>query len=152
MSKPDVGDQAPDFTLEGTEGPFTLSEHRGQPVVLLFYPGDDTAVCTTQFCAYRDAGDDMGKLDAAVVGISTQGMKSKTLFKAKYGLTTPLLADPDAEVSEAYGVYSQRFGVAKRTVFIIDENGVIAHKHGNFMSLSFDGVDDLKEALAELSA
>jgi len=152
MSKPDVGDQAPDFTLEGTECPFTLSEHRGRPVVLLFYPGDDTAVCTTQFCAYRDAGDDMGELDAAVVGISTQGMKSKASFKAKYGLTTPLLADPDAEVSEAYGVYSQRFGVAKRTVFIIDEKGAIAHKHGNFMSLSFDDVDDLKAALAELSA
>ncbi len=152
MSKPDVGDPAPDFTLEGTEGTFTLSEHRGNPVVLLFYPGDDTAVCTMQFCAYRDAGDDMEGLEATVVGISTQGMESKASFKAKYGLTTPLLADPDAEVCQAYGVYSQRFGVAKRTVFIIDEDGTIAHKHGNFMSLSFDGVDDLRAALAELSA
>src|SRR5687767_2979997 len=96
-----VGDPAPDFTLEGTEGTFTLSEHRGKRVVLLFYPGDDTTVCTKQFCSYRDAQEEMAKLDAVVVGISTQGLTSKESFKSKYGLTTPLLADEDAAVAQA---------------------------------------------------
>ena len=144
----DVGDQAPDFTLEGTEGPFTLSEHRGERVVLLFYPGDNTPTCTKQFCAYRDANDEMSELGAKFVGISTQDMTSKESFKAKYGLTTQLLADTDAEVSKLYGVYAKRFDMAKRTVFIIDEDGKIAHKHSNFLSMSFDDVDELKKALA----
>jgi thioredoxin-dependent peroxiredoxin len=146
----DAGDMAPDFTLEGTEGTFTLSDHRGERVVLLFYPGDDTQVCTAQFCAYRDAAGDMSALDAVFVGISTQGMKSKEAFKAKYGLTTPLLADEGGAVSKAYGVYSRRFGIAKRTVFIVDESGRIAYKHENPMSMTFDSVDELREALAKL--
>ena len=152
MSNPDVGDIAPDFTLEGTEGPFILSEHRGQRVVLLFYPGDDTTVCTKQFCAYRDASQDMAALDAVFVGISTQGMDSKESFKAKYGLTTPLLADPEGAVSKAYGVHSNRFGVAKRAVFIVDPEGRIAHHHENFMSMTFDDVDELREALEGVPA
>ena len=147
-----VGDTAPDFTLEGTEGPFTLSEHRGERVVLLFYPGDDTSVCTKQFCAYRDAGDEMGELGATFVGISTQDMTSKESFKSKYGLTTQLLADSDAEVSKLYGLYAKRFDMAKRTVIIVDEDGKIAHKHGNFLSMSFDDVDDLKTALEQVPA
>ena len=76
MANLDVGDDAPDFTLEGTDGTFTLSEHRGERVVLLFYPGDNTTVCTKQFCSYRDAAEDMSKLDATFVGISVQGMES----------------------------------------------------------------------------
>lgn len=147
-----AGDTAPDFTLEGTEGPFTLSEHRGERVVLLFYPGDDTTVCTKQFCAYRDAGDEVAQLGAKFVGISTQDMTSKEAFKSKYGLTTELLADTDAAVSKAYGVYAKRFDMAKRTVFIIDEEGKIAHEHGNFMSMSFDDVDTIREALEKLPA
>ena len=150
MSSPDVGDEAPDFTLEGTEGPFTLSEHHGERVVLLFYPGDDTTVCTAQFRAYRDGAEELAELGATFVGISTQGMESKEAFKAKYGLTTPLLADPGGNVSKAYGVYSNRFGVAKRTVFIIDEQGRIAHRHGNPKSRTFDSVDELGAALAAL--
>lgn len=150
MSGPDVGDSAPDFTLEGTEGAFTLSEHRGQRVVLLFYPGDDTTVCTKQFSAYRDAAEEIAELDAVFVGISVQGMDSKEAFKSKYGLTTPLLADPGGTVSKAYGVYSNRFKVAKRTVFIVDEDGMIAHRHANPMSLTFDDVDELSDALAKL--
>jgi len=147
-----VGDAAPDFTLEGTEGPFTLSEHRGERVVILFYPGDDTAVCTKQFCAYRDAGEEMNELGATFVGISTQDMTSKEAFKSKYGLTTQLLADSEAEVSKTYGVFAKRFDMAKRTVLIVDEEGKIAHKHGNFLSMSFDDVSELKEALAKMPA
>ncbi len=151
MAKPDVGDSAPDFTLKGTDGPFTLSEHRGETVVLLFYPGDDTKVCTKQFCSYRDAADEMTGIDATFVGISTQGMESKEAFKSKYGLTTPLLADDDAKVSTAYGVYSKSLKMAKRTVFVVDAEGKIVHRHGNTLSLTFDGVDDLKAAVAAAS-
>ena len=150
MAKLNIGDPAPDFTLEGTEGSFTLSEHRGELVVLLFYPGDDTTVCTKQFCSYRDAQSDIDQLDATLVGISTQGMESKQAFKAKYGLTTPLLADEGGKVSKAYGVHAGPLGIAKRTVFIVDEQGRVAYRHGNFMSLSFDSADEIRSALAEV--
>ena len=150
MSTLRVGDPAPDFTLDGTDGSFTLSEHRGQRVVLLFYPGDDTTVCTKQFCSYRDASGRMAELAATVVGISTQDAASKRAFTAKYGLTTPLLADTDAAVAKAYGVYAKRFDMAKRTVFVIDEDGRVAYIHASFLSLSYDSVDDLQAALAAL--
>jgi peroxiredoxin Q/BCP len=150
MAAPGVGDPAPDFTLEGTEGTFTLSEHRGERIVLLFYPGDDTTVCTKQFCSYRDNASEIGELSARFVGISTQGLESKDAFRAKYGLTTELLADPAGKVSTLYGVYSKRFKMAKRTVFIVDEEGRIAHEHGRFMSLTFDGVDEIRAALERL--
>ena len=152
MAKPDVGDEAPDFTLAGTSGEFTLSDHRGERVVLLFYPGDDTTVCTKQFCSYRDATDEIAGLDATIVGISTQDLDSHRAFTAKHELTTELLADPDHAVADAYGVYAKRVRMAKRTVFIIDERGTIAHRHTNFMSLTYDDVEDLKEALASLPA
>jgi len=152
MADVGVGDSAPDFTLDGTEGSFTLSDQRGRRVILLFYPGDNTPVCTKQFCAYRDAADDMSELDAVIVGISTQDVTSHEGFKAKYGLTTPLLADPDAEVAKAYGVFTKRFGMTKRTVFVIDTEGRIAHKHSNPMSLTYDGVDELRAALDKVPA
>ena len=152
MATPAIGDPAPDFTLQGTHGPFTLSDHRGRRVVLLFYPGDDTTVCTRQFCAYRDAADEIAELGAVFVGISTQDEASKEAFTAKYGLTTPLLADPGGAVAEAYGVYAKRLRMAKRTVVIVDEDGRVAHRHANFASVSFDSVGDLAEALADLPA
>jgi thioredoxin-dependent peroxiredoxin len=145
-----IGDMAPDFSLEGPDGSFRLSDHRGERVVLLFYPGDDTTVCTKQFCSYRDAGDAMAELDATIVGISTQDGASKAAFKAKHRLTTQLLADSDAAVSSAYGVYAKRLKIAKRTVFVVDEDGRVAHRHANFVSLSFDDVEDLRAALANL--
>ncbi|MGI8801442.1 MAG: peroxiredoxin [Solirubrobacteraceae bacterium] len=123
----------------------------GHPSTLLFIaPRVDTTVCTKQFCAYRDAAESIDELDATFVGISMQDMASKAAFKTKYGLTTQLLADTEAEVAQAYGVYAKRFKMAKRTVFIIDEDGRIAHKHANFVSLSFDSVQDLRTALEEL--
>src|ERR1700712_609021 len=137
MSSLNVGDQAPDFELDGTSGPFKLSEHRGERIVLLFYPGDDTTVCTKQFCSYRDHEADMSSLNAKVVGISTGSVASKEAFVAKHGLKTELLADENGEVAERYGIFAKRLKMAKRTVFIIDENGKIAHKHGNLLSLTF---------------
>ncbi|HEX3874321.1 MAG TPA: peroxiredoxin [Solirubrobacteraceae bacterium] len=150
MHGPKIGDPAPDFTLDGPDGSFTLGDHRGERVVLLFYPGDDTTVCTKQFCSYRDAADEIAGLDATLVGISTQDATSKAAFKAKHGLTTQLLADPDATVSTAYGVYAKRFKMAKRTVFIVDEDGRVAHRHANFVSLSYDDVAALRAALDRL--
>ena len=80
---PQVGEQAPDFELAGTDGPFRLSDHRGERVVLLFYPGDNTMVCTKQFCSYRDRAEDFASLNATVVGISSQDVSSHEQFKAK---------------------------------------------------------------------
>ncbi len=90
---PQVGEQAPDFELPGTDGSFRLSEHKGERVVLLFYPGDNTMVCTKQFCSYRDRPDDFAALGATVVGISSQDVDSHEAFAAKHSLNVPLLAD-----------------------------------------------------------
>ena len=149
MAKPAIGDPAPDFTLDGTSGPFVLSDHRGERVVLLFYPGDETLVCTKQFCSYRDRADEVAELDAVLVGISTKDADSKESFAAHHGFTVPLLADPDGKVAEAYGVRS-RLGYTKRAVVIVDEEGRVAHHHQNLLSLSYDSVDDIRAALASL--
>src|SRR5207245_8626003 len=114
----------------------TLSEHRGELVVLLFYPGDDTTVCTKQFCSYRDAQEEVSTLDATLVGISVQDMESKQAFKAKYGLTTPLLADPGGKVAKAYGVYAGPQHMAERTVFNVVETGRHDYRHDNYSSMS----------------
>src|SRR5580700_3843520 len=124
---PQVGEQAPDFELAGTDGPFKLSEHRGERVVLLFYPGDNTMVCTKQFCSYRDRAEDFGSLGATVVGISSQDLASHEAFSAKHDLNVPLLADVDKEVSKAYSAFSS-LGV-KRAVIVIDEQGIVRHRH-----------------------
>jgi peroxiredoxin Q/BCP len=153
MAKLSVGDPAPDFELPGTEGPFKLSDHRGQRVVLLFYPADDSPVCTRQFCSYRDAGPSVSEdLGALLVGISTKDLASKEKFKAKHGLTTPLLADDGGKVSSAYGVIAKPLKLVKRTVVIVDEEGRVAHIHANPLSLTYDDTDEIKAALAALPA
>lgn len=152
MAKLSVGDPAPDFTLTGTEGTFTLSEHRGERVVLLFYPGDETSVCTKQMCSYRDRSEDVAKLGATLVGISTKDAASKEAFKANHGLTVPLLADTDGAVAEQYGLLAKRLKMTKRATVVVDEQGRIAHVHTNFLSLSYDSVEDIAEALAKVPA
>ncbi len=147
---PQVGEQAPDFELPGTDGPFKLSDHRGERVVLLFYPGDNTMVCTKQFCSYRDRADDFAALDATVVGISAQDLGSHEGFMAKHALTVPLLADVDKEVAKLYDAYS-RAGT-KRAVIVIDEDGVVRHRHDHLLGLDYQSVDDLKAALDALPA
>lgn len=143
---PAVGEQAPDFTLEGTAGPFTLSEHRGEKVVLLFYPGDDTPVCTKQFCSYRDNAEAFGSLGATAVGISGKGVDSKQEFADKHGLTVPLLADTDHTVSKSYDCWSKLRGT-RRSVVIVDEQGVVRHRHDHTLGLDFQTVADIKKAL-----
>jgi peroxiredoxin Q/BCP len=148
---PDVGDLAPDFELDGTDGRFRLSDHRGERVVLLFYPGDNTAVCTKQFCSYRDNAEAFGALDATVVGISSQSVESHHGFSAKHELNVALLADEGGEVAKQYGAHTPVVGT-KRAVIIVDEDGVIRHRHDHLLGLDFQSVADLHEALATLPA
>jgi len=148
---PQVGEQAPDFELPGTEGPFKLSEHRGERVVLLFYPGDNTMVCTKQFCSYRDRAEDFAALNATVLGISSQDLSSHEGFIAKHGLNVPLLADVDKQVAKSYSAFSPRLGI-KRAVIVIDEDGIVRHRHDHLLGLDYQSVDDLKAALDALPA
>jgi peroxiredoxin Q/BCP len=146
---PQVGDAAPDFELPGTEGPFRLSDHRGERVVLLFYPGDNTMVCTKQFCSYRDRAGDFAGLGATVVGISSQDLASHEGFAAKHSLNVPLLADVDKQVARSYDAFSPRLGV-KRAVIVIDEEGVVRHRHDHLLGLDYQSVDDLQAVLDAL--
>jgi peroxiredoxin Q/BCP len=148
-SGPQVGQPAPDFELPGTDGRFRLSEHRGKRVVLLFYPGDETPVCTRQFCSYRDRADEMAALDATVVGISHQDVDSHRRFTDGHGLTVPLLADEGKQVARLYGVAAPLLGT-RRASFVIDEQGIVRHRHVHALGLDFQGVDDLRAALDAL--
>src|SRR5213078_3167983 len=121
---PQPGDPAPDFELEGTEGRFRLSDHRGRRVLLLFYPGDNTPVCTRQFCSYRDHAEEVDGLDAVVVGISSQDLDSHEAFVAKHGLNVPLLADVDCEVAKRFGAHAPVVGT-RRAVIVVDADGIV---------------------------
>ncbi len=147
---PAVGDAAPDFELEGTHGTFRLSEHRGERVMLLFYPGDETSVCTKQFCSYRDNAEAFGALGVTAVGISGKDLGSKRQFTEKNDLNVPLLADADFEVAKAYDAYAGLMKMAKRSVVIVDEAGKVAHRHDHALGLDFQTVADLKKTLESL--
>jgi peroxiredoxin Q/BCP len=124
------GKPAPDFELRSDAGEtIRLSELRGKPVVLYFYPKDDTPGCTTQACGIRDAYDEFEKEGAVVLGVSPDDEASHGKFRDKYGLPFTLLADIDHHVAEQYGVWGEKkymgrtyLGV-KRWTFVIDENG-----------------------------
>jgi thioredoxin-dependent peroxiredoxin len=146
---PRPGDPAPDFELEGTDGRFRLSDHRGARVVLLFYPGDNTPVCTRQFCSYRDDAEELAQLDATIVGISSQSLESHESFTAKHGLTVPLLADPGSEVAKRYAAWRRMRGT-KRVMVIVDERGRVAYRHDHTLGLDFQDADELRDALASL--
>ncbi len=148
--KPAVGEPAPDFELDGTDGRFKLSEHRGERVILCFYPGDNTMVCTKQFCSYRDRAGDFAALDATVVGISAQDLASHEAFAAKQALNVPLLADVDGTVAKLYSAHG-RLGT-KRAVIVIDEGGIVRHRHDHLLGLDYQSVDDLKTALEAIPA
>ena len=147
---PRVGEQAPDFELQGTGGPFKLSEHRGERVVLLFYPGDNTMVCTRQFCSYRDRAEDFAALNATVVGISSQSLSSHEDFKEKHNLNAPLLADVDKAVAKAYSAVTPGIGATARAVIVIDEQGTVRHRHDHRLGLDYQTVDELRAVLDSL--
>jgi thioredoxin-dependent peroxiredoxin len=127
------GELAPDFTLTSDTGePVTLSSFRGRTVILYFYPKDDTPGCTAQACGIRDSYDDFEQRGAVVLGVSPDEESSHVKFKQKYGLPFTLLADPDHDVAEQYGVWGERKYMGKtymgveRSTFLIDEDGRIA--------------------------
>ena len=148
---PNVGEPAPDFELEGTKGRFRLSDHRGKRVILLFYPGDNTPVCTRQFRSYRDAADALAELDAVVVGISSQSLASHRSFAAEHGLNVPLLADEGGAVAKAYSAHAPLIGT-KRAAIVVDEEGIVRYRHDHRLGIDFQTVDDLSEALDSVSA
>jgi peroxiredoxin Q/BCP len=148
---PQVGEQAPDFELPGTDGSFKLSDHRGERVVLLFYPGDNTMVCTKQFCSYRDRAEDFAALNATVLGISSQDLDSHEGFIAKHSLNVPLLSDVDRQVAKAYSAFSPRLGI-KRAVIVVDEQGIVRARHDHLLGLDYQSVDELKATLDALPA
>ena len=127
------GAPAPDFTLTADSGDtVSLSDFRGNPVVLYFYPKDDTPGCTTQACGIRDAWGDLQKAGAVVLGVSPDNEAAHVKFREKYGLPFSLLADTEHEVSELYGVWGERefagkkfMGVARST-FVIAPDGSLA--------------------------
>ena len=147
MAKIDVGDAAPDFELPGTGGKtYRLADYRGRKVVLAFYPGDFTAVCTKQFCSYRDQGDRLDQLGADVLGISPQSVDSHERFTEEKSLNVPLLADEDKEVAKAYGVLAGP--MVRRAIFVVDENGIVRHRKVTLAGLTYESVDDLEQAVA----
>jgi peroxiredoxin Q/BCP len=147
VSKIGIGDQAPDFELEGTGRIVSrLSALRGSWVVLAFYPGDFTPVCTRQFCSYRDAADRLDELDAVVLGISPQSVSSHDRFTAEHGLTVPLLADPEHATARAYGIVGAG-GLVRRSIFIIDPDGIVRYRHVALLGLRYRDVQHLGAAL-----
>jgi peroxiredoxin Q/BCP len=133
MSKVSVGQTAPDFTAPDDQGrPVTLSDFRGRPVVLFFYPKDDTSGCTTEACSFRDNLPRFDKLDAVILGIRPDSVKSHKKFKEKFDLPYPLVADEDKTIVNAYGVwaeksmYGRKYMGVNRTTFIVDRDGKIA--------------------------
>ncbi|HET6643249.1 MAG TPA: thioredoxin-dependent thiol peroxidase [Gaiellaceae bacterium] len=127
------GQEAPDFELTSDAGErVRLSQFRGRPVVLYFYPKDDTPGCTAQACGIRDSYDDFEQQGAVVLGVSPDEESSHVKFKQKYGLPFTLLADPEHEVAEQYGVWGEKNYMGKtywgveRSTFLIDEDGRIA--------------------------
>ena len=143
-----VGDKAPAFTLPGTGGrDHSLAEYSGRPVVLVFYPGDETPVCTKQLNSYNDELSQFSNLDAVVLAISAQDVASHEKFAGKHGFGFPLLADVDKHVAKAYGVLGP-LGFVRRSVFVIDRDGTIIYAHRALAGLTFRSVDELTAALA----
>ena len=150
------GEQAPDFTLTADDGTkVKLSALRGSPVVLYFYPKDDTPGCTREACAFRDRKAELSRLGATVLGISPDTVESHRKFHDKFGLNFPLLADPDHGVAEQYGAWREKTMYGKKTVgiqrstFLIDRDGRVARL---WRSVKVDGHDDqVLAALAELA-
>ena len=128
MDKATLNAPAPDFTLKDGNGEnWRLSDHRGKVVVLLFYPGDETPICTRQMCSVRDRWDDYVATGAEVVGISSDSIESHQKFAAHHNLPLRLLSDSEGTASKLYGARSLIPGKVARSVFVIDAQGVLRH-------------------------
>ncbi|MGH9113399.1 MAG: redoxin domain-containing protein [Acidimicrobiales bacterium] len=152
-----VGRAAPDFSLAGTDGTtdghrdYTLSEFRGRPVVLVFYPGDNTPVCTRQLNSYSAEIDEFRSVDAQVLAISPQSVDSHDGFSADQGgFAFPLLADVDKAVGEQYGILGP-VGFYRRSVFVVDGEGTVRYAHRAVAGLWFRPTAELVEAIRAAS-
>ncbi|HUW01129.1 MAG TPA: peroxiredoxin [Acidimicrobiales bacterium] len=148
-----VGETAPDFSLEGSDGTeegrrtYSRSEFAGQPVVLVFYPGDNTPVCTRQLNAYTDDIDAFQQVGAQVLAISPQDVESHDRFSEKQGgFAFPLLADPDKIVGEAYDILGP-IGFYRRSAFVISPDGTIVYAHRAIAGLTFRPTEELIAAI-----
>jgi peroxiredoxin Q/BCP len=151
MSKqdsPQVGAAAPDFTLKDSgSNVWRLSDNRGKVVVLLFYPGDETPICTRQMCSVRDRWEDYAATGAEVVGISTDSVESHKEFAKHHELPLRLLSDSDQSVANLYGARSLIPGKVARSVFVIDAKGTIRHRDVRPLGLFRPKDDDVIEAI-----
>lgn len=151
MAKLRVGDRAPEFELEGTGGKtYRLADFRSTGVILAFYPGDFTPVCTKQFCSYRDDGDRLEALGVPMMGISPQSVESHEQFADRHGLTVPLLSDPGKKVARSYGVVGPG-GFIRRSVFLVDGAGIVRYRHVALFGLRYQDVGDLEKAVSTLA-
>ena len=153
MSKqddPKVGAVAPDFSLKDGRGEeWRLSANRGKVVVLLFYPGDETPICTRQMCSVRDRWEDYSSTGAEVVGISTDSVESHQKFAEHHELPLRLLSDSSAEVAKLYGARSLIPGKVARSVFVIDANGVMRYRDVRPLGLFRPKDDEVIKAINE---
>jgi peroxiredoxin Q/BCP len=156
MSKPGIGDLAPDFTLPGTdftpEGhrDYTLSAYRGRPVVLVFYPADNSPVCTVQLTKYSTDIADLDGVGAQVLALSPQPVDVHDGFsEAQGGFRFPLLADSDKAVGQRYGTLGP-LGFYRRSIFVLDAEGIIRYAHRSVTSLSFTPTEHIVEKVRQL--
>lgn len=143
-----VGDKAPDFTLPGTGGrDYSLSEYVGHTVVLVFYPGDNTPVCTVQLNEYTREIEQFAALDAQVLALSPQDVSSHEHFSERQGgFAFPLLADDDKSVGKLYGVLGP-LGFYRRSVFVVDPAGRVIYAHRSATSMTFKPSPELVRAI-----
>ncbi|CAD6001895.1 redoxin domain-containing protein [Agreia sp. COWG] len=150
---PAIGSPAPDFTLSGvrlvenemTRSTFTLSGEAGHPVLLVFYPGDETRVCTEQLCSYNNELAQFTQLGCTVWGISLQDLDSHERFARKEKLTFPLL-EGTSDVISSYGIGMPGLGL-RRSVFLVDAHGVLRWKHVALIGATFQNVDTLRRQI-----
>ena len=147
-SNPQEGSEAPDFALPDSDAvTWRLSDHRGKVVVLLFYPGDETPICTRQMCSVRDRWEDYAATGAEVVGISTNSIESHKSFAEHHKLPLRLLADVDRKVADLYGAQSLIPGKVARSVFVINGDGVITYRDVRPLGLFRPKDDDTIRAI-----
>ena len=145
-----AGASAPDFALrDGDGGEWRLSEQRGKVVVLLFYPGDETPVCTRQMCSVRDNWEQYRETGAEVVGISTDSVESHRKFAERHSLPLRLLSDPDRKVAAMFGAKSWLPGRAARAVVVIDAEGRVRHNRAQPLSLFRPKDDEVLAAIRD---
>jgi thioredoxin-dependent peroxiredoxin len=148
---PRIGDPAPEFSLDGVppppKGRYSLRDQRGRVVVLAFYPGDFTPVCTRQLQEYEAQREKLVATGATLWAISTDKLEKHERMAKSYALSFPLLSDEEGHVADAYGVRSF-LGSARRSLFLIDREGIIRYRREEPLSLSYRSVDDILQALA----